>query len=196
MAPTAADEIDSLFAAPVPVTVGGEALLVRGVVLEELPRFLRLYAHQQHGEADPAAALDNAALAAWAADFVQLTALLCGRPAEWVLELGEDDTACLLDAMKRANRILFDTPTTRHGPRNARGASWANAVAMLVEAGHALEAVRRYTLAQIEMLCAAHARLAADRRLDDLSIARASQADHKGYRRALAALEKARTTLG
>ena len=192
MTPTAADELDVLFAAPVPVTAGGEQLYVRGVVLEELPAFLRLYARQQDGDAEP----DAAAAASWAADFVRLASTLCGRSAEWVLELGDDDTERLLAAMKRANRILFDAPALRHGPRNSRGASWANAVAQLVECGHALEAVRRYTLAQVEMLCAAHARLSADRRIDELTLARGAQADNKGYRRALAALETARKTLG
>lgn len=192
MTPTAADELDVLFAAPVPVAAGGEQLYVRGVVLDELPAFLRLYARQPADDA----ALDAIDGDAWATDFVALMAPLCDRTPEWLWALPEPDIERVMDATRRANRILFDAPALRHGPRNSRGASWANAVAQLVECGHALEAVRRYTLAQIEMLCAAHARLAADRRIDELAIARAAQADMKGYKRALAALEKARATLG
>ncbi|ANQ83706.1 hypothetical protein dqs_0630 [Azoarcus olearius] len=192
-----ANELDLLFAAPECVSVGGERVDVRGVRLSELPRFLRLYdarpALPEGGELPPQA---EAALAEWQAGLVVMLSNLCCRSVDWLSGRTDAELGELFGAMRRANRILFDPAPARHGPRNGRGQSWATAAAWLVECGHSLEAVGNYTLAQIEQLTAAHGRLAADRSLDALSIARAAQADRKGYSQALAALKRARTQLG
>lgn len=197
----AAGTLDALFAAPVRVTVAGEVVRVRGVVLDELADFLRLYdrapgnaggaeADGEAGTEDPDAVRD------WAADLLAMLARLCDRPLDWLQQRADDELEALFAAMRRANAVLFEPQPARHGPRGNRGHSWATAAAWLVECGHSLHQVRGYTLGQIEQLTAAHARLAADRRIDELSIARAAQAPQKGYRAALKSLEKARAQLG
>lgn len=197
MASAVADELDVLFAAPEHASVGGERVSVRGVRLAELPAFLRLYdSRPPQPEGAASAPEAEAALVAWQADLIDMLGRLCDRPMEWLTGLPDTDLVELFGAMRRANSILFDPVPARHGPRNGKGQSWATAAAWLIECGHSLEAVGRYTLAQIELLTAAHARLAADRSLDALSIARAAQADRKGYSQALAALKRARTQLG
>lgn len=216
-----AAQLDALFAAPAVAVVRGEPVRVRGITLEELPACLRLYSQRpaamggadageldaetgervgegvgevagQHPPAEPLGP------EAWGEQFAALLATLCGRPAAWLVTLDDDEFDRLCSAMWHANRVLFDDGAAgRRGPRGAgRRVSWATAVAQLVEAGHRLADVRGYTLAQVEQLAAAHARLAADRRLDDIAIARAAQADQKSYRRIVAQLEQGRARLG
>ena len=189
-----ADELDALFAAPVRVTIGGEHVAVRGVWLCELPELLRLYAAKPNDDAPE----DGAAAQTWLAGIVAVLARLSGKTVAWVTALSDDDQEALFAAMWQANSNLF-APAS--GPRtSARGKgseiSWATAAAALVEAGHRAEDVGRYTLAQVEQYMAAHARLAADRRLDALSVARAAQADGKGFKQFMRAIEQARTKLG
>ena len=116
----------------------------------------------------------------------------------WIGALADDDQDALFAAMWQANRILFDPAAgVRTGPRSKADAiSWATAAALLVKAGHRAEDIERYTLAQIEQYMAAHQRLAADRRIEALSIARAAQAETKGFRQFLRSLELARARLG
>lgn len=187
---TAADELDLLFAAPVRVTVGGESVAVRGVVLDELAGFLRLY-DDQPDEASTEAEID-----AWNTRMLAMLARLCDRPVQWLDTLAEDQLGTLFAAMRRANAVLFGPQPARGGPRTGRGNSWATVVAQLIECGHTLHTVRGYTLAQIEVLSAAHARIAVDRSLDALGIARAAQATTKGYRQAMADLKQSRARLG
>ncbi len=189
---TPADELDLLFATPEHLTIGGRAVVVRGVTMAELPAFLRLYARMPADGADP----ESAEFVVWTADLCELLAQLSEQDIGWVNGLSEDAIGELFGAMRRANRILFESAPLRRGPRSRRKLSWATAVAGLVESGHSLDAIRGYTLAQVEQLTAAHARISADRAIDALSIARAAQADNKGYRRALQSIEKARTELG
>ncbi len=190
-----ADELDALFAAPVLATVGGQCVHVRGVAMGELAQFLRLYERSQAG-AEPDSAEEEADAAAWLAEMQAMAAALSGWPLEWVEALDDEGLAQMFDAMGRANRVLFDTGRPRSGPRSATAHTWATAGAHLVECGHALEALRGYTVGQVEQLMMAHARLAAERRIDELTIARAAQADTKGFKNAVAALEKARTAMG
>lgn len=189
-----AAQLDALFAAPVRITVAGQAVAVRGVWLGELPEFLRLYA------AKPADGTPDHAPAAlaWLDGIVGVLARLSGMSPHWIGALADDDQDALFAAMWQANRILFDPAAgVRTGPRSKADAiSWATAAALLVEAGHRAEDIERYTLAQIEQYSAAHARLAADRRLEALSIARGAQADAKGFKQFMRALEQTRAKLG
>lgn len=186
----AADELDALFAAPVCPTVRGERLQVRGVRLDELPAFLRLHA------ARPAAS-GAEAVPAWDGEMLELFARLCGRPLEWFASITEDEAETVFAAVQEANRTLFDGGAPRTGARSPAGKplSWSAAVAQLVECGHTLDAVRGYTLGQVERLLQAHARLHTEQRIDELSIARAAQADRKGFKAAMDALERARSEL-
>lgn len=188
-----AAQLDALFAAPVRVAVGGKRVAVRGVWLGELADFLRLSARK------PAegAAHDAPEVIDWMAEIVQVLARLCGETVEWVTALDDASLDALFAAMWEANRVLFEPGAgARTGPRGGASISWATAAAVLIEAGHRPEDIERYTLVQIEQYMAAHARLAADRRLEALSIARASQADQKGYRSFLRTLEASRAKLG
>lgn len=201
MSAAIADELDALFAAPVRVTVGGKPVAiggrpveVRGVRLGELAEFLRLYADKPaDGVAD-----DAPEVAAWNARVLRVLSQLSGEPEAWLAALDDEQLDALFAAMWQANRVLFDPGAgVRHGPRGARDhISWATAAAALIEAGHRHEDVARYTLLQIEQYMAAHARLAADRRVDALSIARAARAEAKGFRQFLRSLEQARARLG
>lgn len=190
-----ADELDALFAAPVLATVGGQCVRVRGVAMGELAQFLRLY-ERSHAGAEQDGAEQLAETAGWLAEMQAMAATLSGWPLEWIEALDDEGLAQMFDAMGRANRVLFDSGRPRSGPRNEKTYTWATAVAQLVECGHALEAVRGYSVGQVEQLMMAHARLAAERRIDELTIARAAQADTKGFKNAVSALEKARTALG
>lgn len=197
MSDAIADQLDALFAAPVRVTVAGRPVEVRGVWLCELPEFLRLYARKPADDAPDA----DLATHAWTMDVIGVLSQLCGQPVEWISTLDEADQEAIFDAMWRANRVLFQPGSgLRTGPRSGQHSgdsiSWATAAALLIEAGHRAEDIERYTLAQIEQYMAAHARLAADRRLAALSIARAAQADAKGFRQFTRSLEAARTKLG
>lgn len=199
MSTAIADELDALFAAPVRVAVAGKQVEVRGVRLSELGGLLRLYADKP----DDALSLDAPAVQSWLGRIVAMLSRLSGEPESWLRELPDDDLELLFRAMWEANRVLFDdaidgiSRAARRGPRTARDQiSWATAAAALVEAGHGHDAVAGYTLTQIEQYIAAHARLAADRRIDALSIARAARADGKSYRNVLRALEIARAKLG
>ncbi len=194
MSAAIADELDALFAAPVRVTVGGRQVAVRGVWLGELAEFLRIYADKP-AEGTPD---DAPEVAAWAARILSVLSRLSGEDETWVAGLPEAQLDALFGAMWQANRVLFEPGAgVRHGPRGAREhISWATAAAVLIEAGHRPEDIARYSLAQVEQYMAAHARLAADRRVEALSIARAAQADGKGFRQFLRSLELARARLG
>lgn len=194
MSAAIADELDALFAAPVRVTVGGRQVAVRGVWLGELAEFLRIYADKP-AEGTPD---DAPEVAAWAARILCVLSRLSGEDQAWVAGLPEAELDALFGAMWQANRVLFEAGAgVRHGPRGAREhISWATAAAVLIEAGHRPEDIERYSLAQVEQYMAAHARLAADRRVEALSIARAAQADAKGFRQFLRSLELARARLG
>ena len=194
MSAAIADELDALFAAPVRVTVAGRRVAVRGVCLGALAEFLRVYAAKPaEGAAD-----DAPEVAAWAARILRVLSQLSGEPEPWLAALDDAQLDTLFAAMWQANRVLFEPGAgVRHGPRGAREhISWATAAAVLVEAGHHPEDIERYTLAQIEQYMAAHQRLAADRRIEALSIARAAQAETKGFRQFLRSLEQARARLG
>lgn len=198
--PDPANELDDVLGAPVWVHAGGERVAVRGVWICELPDFLRLHATQPDEvllaraafDADAARALDGHAM-----QMLALLAGLCDRTPEWLAALDDADLEKVFAAMKQANRVLFEgAAAPSHVGRDREvAASWARAVALLVECGHALDAVRRYTVGQVERLLAAHAALAADRRLDELCLARAAQADAEGFRRAVAEIKKSRGAL-
>lgn len=195
-----ANELDDVLGAPVCVHAGGERLAVRGVWMCELPAFLRLHANQPDEALQARAALDVDAARAMdghAMEMLALLAGLCGRSHEWLAALDDADLERVFAAIKQANRVLFDgaTEPAHSGRDREAAASWARAVALLVECGHALDAVRRYTVGQVERLLAAHAALAADRRLDELCLARAAQADAEGFRRAVAEIKRSRVAL-
>ncbi len=178
-----ADELDALFAAPVCITLRGEPLQVRGVRLEELPQVLRM-AHAPDGT--PAAD----------AGMLELFSRLCGRPVAWLAALDDADAESLFAAVQQVNKALYQMgPAALSAAQGSKPATWATAVARLVECGHPLDAIRHYTLDQIDRLLQAHARNSADARLDELSIARAAQADRKGYKSMIDALQRARASL-
>lgn len=200
-APHPADELDDVLGAPVWVQAGGERLAVRGVWMCELPAFLRLHERQPDAELQARALFDPEAaqaVQAHAAALLDLLAQSCGRSAQWLAALDEAELQGVFEAMKAANRALFGE--RRAAPHaSAPGepaASWARAVALLVECGHALDAVAHYTVGQVERLLAAHAALSADRRLDELCLARAAQADAEGFKRAVAEIKRSRRALG
>lgn len=183
-----ADELDALFAAPVPVCLRGEWLAVRGVWMCELPELLRLSTQAEaDGEAAPG----------WQGPMLELLSRLCGRSPEWLAALDEGDAEKLFAAADEANGQLWRDAALRerYAAGDAQPVSWVTAVARLVEAGHRLTDVARYTPAQVDVLLQGHARLRAEQRIDELSIARAAQATDKGFRGAMDALKRARREL-
>ena len=192
-----ADELDDILAAPVWVQAGGERVAVRGVWMCELPAFLRLHGTQPDAETQARALFDAeaaAAVEAHAGALLEMLAGLCERTPQWLAGLHEAELQAVFEAMKAASRVLFEGAPRAAGAADPRepAASWAHAVALLVECGHALAAIRHYTVGQVERLLAAHAALAADRRMDDLCLARAAQADAEGFKRAVAEIKRSR----
>lgn len=185
-----ADELDALFAAPVPVCLRGEWLDVRGVWMCELAELLRLT-----GGAE--GSTDGDIEAGWQGPMLDLLGRLCGRDPDWLASLAEDEAERLFAAAEEANGALWRDATSRarYAAGDNRPVSWATAVARLVEAGHRLDDVARYTPAQVDVLLQGHARLRAEQRIDELSIARAAQATDKGFRGAMDALKRARREL-
>lgn len=130
-----------------------------------------------------------------------LVALMSGLDPADIAALSDSDFTFLEAACRAANPSIFGDAVAprargtgaagRHGLRSIE-----TSVALLVERGHRLEDIKRYTLAQIEQLSLAHARLAAEQRINDLMIARAAAASEKGYKSIAQSLQQALARLG
>lgn len=175
-------ELVELFAQYLQTEIAGEQVLVRALELREI---VALWSNDGlvSDTDNPAAELVVGS---------RLLALSVMKPGrDWIESLGDDDLAKLFDLVNRANRALFAPPPPTHAEPGARQPTWSDAIAQLVEAGHSLAAIERYTMNQIDLLAAAHARLAIERKLDEVTLARAAQADKKGFREVLSGLKKA-----
>lgn len=128
---------------------------------------------------------------------LRLLALTTGCEADFLTTLSDADLEALLTASKTVNPSLYrEGPGAALARRPSAPGGVDAAVCLLIESGHTLAAVKDYTLAQIERLSLAHARLAAERRIDELMIARAAQADGKGFKHTVASLQREVAKLG
>ena len=177
-------ELEELLGAPYRVTLSGGEVCVTPMRFGDLPELLRCLDAWQR---EPATADGD----------LHLLELTTGLEADFLKTLNDADLEALLAASKAVNPTLYREEAgavlTR---RPSAPGGIETAVALLIEAGHTLAAVEGYTLAQIDRLSLAHARLAAERRIDELMIARAAQADSKGFKHAVASLQRSLGKLG
>lgn len=177
-----------LFGAAFEVRLSRETLLIKPLVMRDLPAFLRWYE-----QCDFSAERDLVAGAAEAN--IRVLEMLSGRPFDWINQLGEEDLCHLVQAVISINKALF---AKSEAPRGASlqqvqsdgGKALQLAVAQLVEAGHLLQDIQGYTLDQVDILCRAHARLAADRQINALVASRGGQVDGESFKRIVAELNK------
>lgn len=177
-----------LFGAAFEVRLSRETVLIKPLVMRDLPAFLRWYE-----KCDFSAERDLVADAAEAN--IRVLEMLSGRPFEWFDELGEEDARLLVQAVLALNKALFEKSDAPRGAslqqaQSDGGKALQLAVAQLVEAGHRLEDIQGYTLDQVDILCRAHARLAADRQVNALVASRGGQVDAESFKRIVAELNK------
>lgn len=177
-------ELEELLGAPYRVTLSGGEVAVTPLKFGDLPELLRCL-DAWHSE-PPTADGD-----------LHLLELTTGLQAGFLKTLTDADLEALLEASKAVNPTLYREGTgAALARRPSAPGGIETAVALLIESGHTLKAVEGYTLAQIDRLSLAHARLAAERRIDELMITRAAQADSKGFKHAVASLQRSLAKMG
>ncbi len=169
--------LEGLFGEPYPVHLNGVLEWIAPITIDRLLAMRRVRAML----AAEAPRSDDTAVRQ-VAD-IQLLALASGLAAAKIEALSDDNLARLREEIERINAPVFGHGTAPNGDpsEDADPADSLTAIAMLVESGHSLAAVRGYTLAQVRLFAQCHARLAAERSINELCIARASQADSKVY---------------
>jgi hypothetical protein len=172
--------LSSLFPA-VPVTVGGERLRLRPVVLGELPAVERVIEGWQVlvvTEGDPARA------EAWT-DFVDLCAAAVGRSRAWIDQLSETDFETLICLVLAANEDVWKPQPPKAGEE---GYSWAKIIQCLVEHGHSFEAIQGYTLSQARALLGECFRMESEALAREIQAAAFSMASSESVEKAVKGL--------
>lgn len=171
-------ELEELLGTPHQVELSVGAVTVTPLKFGDLPELLACLDAQQEESGGAA--------------FSRLLELSTGLQADFIASLGEEDLIALMAASKAANPSIYrEAPASARMPSGARAKGGIlDSVALLIESGHTLEDIKGYTLSQIECLGLAHARLEAERRINDLCLARAAQADGKGFKNTVARLEQ------
>lgn len=177
-----------LFGAAFEVRLSRETVLVKPLVMRDLPAFLRWYE-----KCDFSAERDLVSGEAEAN--IRVLEMLSGQPFEWINSLEQDDLCTLVKAVVALNKALFEKSDATRGAslqqvQSDGGKALQLAVAQLVEAGHRLQDVQGYTLDQVDILCRAHARLAADRQINALVASRGGQVDAESFKKIVAELNK------
>lgn len=124
-----------------PFMVGGERLLLRPVVLGELPQVERVAEAWRVMVATGGEVLDAEA---WE-DFLSLLAASVDRPVPWLESLDEATFEQLLCLVLAINENVWK-PTEDEGEGEAM--TWAEILQSLIEHGHDFETIQRYTVAQ------------------------------------------------
>lgn len=186
-----AQVIDEMFGAPhvAQLTIG--PVSIAPVTLGELPALLALLSHQERQDSGSPEEQEACA---------RVMEFVSRQSRAFIATLSPEDQVTLLDVAYQANPTLFRKPSpggrTRRGSSSSAANGLQESIALLLECGHSLAAIAGYTLAQIERLTLLHSRLAAERNINSLVVARAAQAETNGYKNFAAALKRARTMLG
>lgn len=155
----------------VPLTIAGERLSVRPIVLSELPvaqRVIEAWGRLiMGGEAD---------LEAWA-DLQTLMGTAVGKSLVWVQSLGSDDFDRLLASLIAVNQE--DLLVGEDGAGSHETVSWARVAQTLVSAGHTLDRVERMTLPQLRVLLGEADRALREQLARDITAASFSMSDGK-----------------
>lgn len=124
-----------------PLLVGGERVMLRPVLLSELPQVARVQEGWNLMKATGGQVLDAEA---WE-DFLQLLAAAAGKPVAWLEGLTEAQFEELFCLVIGINRDLWKES---EGPASGEEMTWAEILQSLVEHGHAFESTQRYTVDQ------------------------------------------------
>jgi hypothetical protein len=132
--------LSALFPA-VPLSVGGERLFVRPVSLGDMPVAERVLAAWLELVSTGGQAMDESA---WD-DFIDLLASSVNRPRSWVGGLDEADFERLVAFALAVNEeILRPSEKTK----DIQETGWPEIIQRLVSHGHAMDAIKNYTLSQ------------------------------------------------
>ena len=186
--------LNELLGLPLPCHLSTGTVTLHPLTLEQLPDLVTLLCLNEELMADGDSIEDQREIAG------AVVSLMSGLSPDEIMSLSASDFERLDAACRKANPSLFRTQDgaqqRRRGPTSRNLRSLETSIATLIECGHQIEDVKRYTLAQIERLSLAHARLAAERRINDLAIARAARASEKGYRSVSQSLQQSLMRLG
>lgn len=187
--------LKELLGLPWPCHLSTGTVMLNPITLAGLPDLIELLSLSSAMPEDDESIEDRLEVA------LALVALMSGLDPADIAALSDSDFAFLEAACRAANPSIFgDASLPRARAKGAAGRqglrSIETSVALLVERGHRLEDIKGYTLAQIERLSLAHARLAAEQRINDLVIARAAAASEKGYKATSQSLQQALARLG
>lgn len=184
-------DLYAIFGAEVQVEVASELVSIKPLTLGQLPAFLSCYQASQFAdtsEGDPGFPPSGGEIRA--------LEMLTGRAFGWLNSLADEDLQRLVEAAVMANPTLFEKGEPQGLAAGGgqgldqRGKALQLAIAQLVEAGHPLSAIRDYSLQQVDVLCRAHACLAAERQISAVVAARGGQATADGFRKLIGELQK------
>lgn len=161
-----------------PLQLGAHRLMLRPVVLSELPKVQRVIDGWRHLIANGGASMDGLA---WL-DFCDLIAAACGKDLDFLTKLDTDQFDELASWVLAINEKLWKGDDAKP---NATEFSWAMAVQCLISHGHTLDSVSRLTLAQLEAYLIASAKEDRERLAMAIQAEAFSMADPKSIKSAL-----------
>lgn len=190
-------ELCDVLGMPRVVRIEGVSYEILPITVEELPEFRRNMATVQAASVTPddleAKRLgDNASC--------RVIELVTRQSFDVFESLPVSVRDALLDAGYRANWVLFGNGRL-HGEVSQKGRSTGSdeidvALAVLVEAGHGLDAIKGYTLSQVAVLSRAHAQLAAERQISAMVAARSGQVKSEDFKRMVSDLQRTAVARG
>ena len=163
-----------------PLQLGAHRLMLRPVILSELPKVQRVIDGWRHLIANGGASMDGLA---WL-DFCDLLAASCGKDLDFLTSLDSDQFDELASWVLAINEKLWkgDDPKTKPDTTEF---SWSTAIQCLISHGHTLESVSRLTLAQLEAYLIASAKEDRERLAMAIQAEAFSMADPKSIKSAL-----------
>lgn len=187
-------ELWELLGLPMVLTIEGVRYEILPITLEEFPYFCQNMKDFQNAlDAPDDVELKIVGLEAELKVIEQITR----QSVDVFISLDEGVQKALVEAGKRANKVLFDnssdpkwqTPGTPRRPRIEKDEALDVMLASLVEAGHRLEQIKRYTLTQVAAFSHAHGKLASERQIRAMVASRAAHLKSEDFRRLVSDLQ-------
>ena len=166
-----------------PVKIGMERLLLRSVVIAELPVVERVI---EAWRLLVATGGDFLHADGWE-DFLDLCAAAVGRPSTWIDWLSEEEFEHLISLVLAANEDVWKTEATRNP---GEPWSWAQIAQRLVEHGHTWDAIQGYTLPQARAFLMESLRLESEALAREIQASNFAMADPKDVNRAVKELRR------